>query len=71
LHGAQEPRDGAVHISEMRGIGQPVAQSRREKARRLVDADAALRQQPPNDLGQTVAFGDGGGETGIGIAQSP
>ena len=34
------------------GIGQLVAQPRREKARRVIEIDAALRQQPADDLRQ-------------------
>ena len=40
------------------GSGSCVAQPRREKARRLGEADAALRQQPPDDLRQPEPLRD-------------
>ena len=58
VHRADEPRHGSIHVAQMRGIGQLVAQARRQEARRVVEIDAALRQQPPDDLGNPEPLGD-------------
>ena len=42
----------------MRRIGQLVAQPRAQKTRRMVEIDAALRQQPPDDFGHRQPLGD-------------
>jgi hypothetical protein len=42
----------------MRGIGQLVAQSRREEPRREVHIDRALSEQTPDDFGQRQPLGD-------------
>jgi hypothetical protein len=48
---ANEARDSRGHVAQMRGVGELVTQARREKRRCLGKADAALSQQPPDDLG--------------------
>ncbi len=70
-HRAQQPRHGAIHVAQVQRIGQLVAQPRRQKAGRIVDADAALRQQPPDDFRKTVPLGDRRRDTRIGLAHPP
>ena len=71
VHRADEPRHGSIHVAQMRGIGQLVAQARRQEARRMVEIDAALRQQPPDDLGNPEPLGDSLSRSRIAIAQAP
>jgi hypothetical protein len=53
------------------GVGEKLAQTRGEKAGRLGDADAALRQEAGDDLGQREALGDRSHRTVIGSAHPP
>ena len=69
--GARQPRHGAIHVAQMQGIGQLIAQPRRQKSGRFIDADAALRQQASDDLRETVALRDRRRETRIGLARPP
>ena len=71
LNGPQQAGDGMIHVAQMRGIGQQVAQPRGQETGRLGDADAALRQEATDDLGQAVPLGDRRREAGIGGALMP
>ena len=55
---ADEAGDGRRHVAQMRRVRELLAQARREKDRRLGKADAALRQQPPDDLRQPEPLRD-------------
>ena len=71
MHRADKPRHGSIHVAQMRGIGQLVAQARRQEARRVVEIDAALRQQPPDNLGHCEPLGNSFSCPCIAIAQAP
>ncbi len=71
MHSTGEPRHGSIHIAQMRGIGQLVAQARRQESRRVVEIDAALRQQPPDNLGHPEPLGDSFAHPCIAIAHAP
>ena len=49
---SDEAFDRAIHIAKMRRIRQTVAQGGREKPLAVVFADAAARQEPPDDFGK-------------------
>ena len=57
-HGVDEPGGRSLHVAQMRGIGQLVAQARRQKTRCLVEIDTALSEQAPDDFGQSQPLGD-------------
>ena len=70
-HRADQRADGGIHVAQMGRIGQLVAQARREEARRMVEIDAALRQQTPDDLGQPEPLGDRLTGARVAVAQPP
>ena len=49
-HGAQQARDSTIHVAQMQRVRQPVAQPRRQKSRRFINTDAALREQASDDF---------------------
>lgn len=70
-HGLREPRGERIHAVEHRGIGQPVAQPRREMPLKLLGRDAAQRDQSRDGLGQPVRLGQQRGLARIGGADDP
>ena len=58
LDGPHEAPDGRVHVLQMRGIGQELAQRRFEKVGNRLEADVARRQQTANRIGQAMTLGD-------------
>ncbi len=68
---AHQAIDRRHHVAQMRRIGQNLAQPRPEKTGGLGDPDAALRQQPGDDLGQPQPLGDRRRRAAIGGARPP
>src|SRR5437868_6987861 len=48
-----------------------IAQARRQEARRVVEVNATLRQQPSDDLGKAQPLGDSLPRSCVAIAQAP
>jgi hypothetical protein len=71
LHGIRQPRRRRVHVAQDRRVGQQPAQGRLQEGRRGVDADAARRQQPPDQLRHAQALGQGRPQPGIAGAPHP
>ena len=68
---AHQALDRRRHVAQMRRIGQLIAQPRRQKQRRFIRAEAALRQQPADDFGQSQALGDCRCHAILGGARAP
>ena len=56
---AHDARDGGVHVLEMRGIGQELAQGGLEEVRHAFEIDLARRQQAADRVGQAMALRHG------------
>jgi hypothetical protein len=69
--GAGQPLGRRLHVDEHRRVGHQRAERRVEEMHRILDADAARREQAADDLRYAVALGDAEPDARLAVAPDP